>query len=90
MASAGVVPDLLGTGVGEPASAVYAVTPSDTVPPKYITRAMRVGTGGDLAIKSIEGTITIIPDVLSGETLAVRAVMVYATNTTATGIVGYA
>jgi hypothetical protein len=51
---------------------------------------IRVGGAGDLALKSYRGDVTIVPDMLAGETIAVRAVLIYATNTTATGIVGYA
>jgi hypothetical protein len=87
---ASIVPDIRGTGVGQPAEAVWNITPSDTVDLLYVTRAIRVGTAGDLAIKSLRGDVTIIPDMLAGETIACRAVLVYATNTTATGIVGYA
>jgi hypothetical protein len=90
MAVASIVPEILGQGKGEPAEAVFNITPSDTVDLPWVTRAIRVGGAGDLALKSYRGDVTIVPDMLAGETIAVRAVLIYATNTTATGIVGYA
>lgn len=81
---------IVGQGFGQPSSHPFTVTPSDADELQYVTRAIRCGTGGDLAIKSVSGVITVIPDVLSGETVAVMAVKVYSTGTTASGITGYA
>jgi len=80
--------DVTGRGIGQPGSFLFTITPSDTEELQYVTRAVRVGTGGDLAVKTDGGSVVTIPDVLSGETLAIRCVRVYATNTTASGIVG--
>jgi len=82
--------ELIGAGVGQPASYAFLITPSDTVPLNYITRAIRVGGAGDLAVKTLGGSVIIIPSVLAGETIAVRAVLVYNTSTTATAIMGMA
>ena len=81
---------LQGQGSGGPSMFPFTVTPDDSVELRFVTRAIRVGTGGDLAVKSVGGEIVIIPDVLSGETVPVMAVKVYSTGTTASGITGYA
>jgi len=88
MASEPLARDLMGAGVGQPATDLFLITPSDTVLLNYITRAIRVGGAGDLAVKTLGGDVVTIPSVLAGETIAVRAVKVYATNTTATALMG--
>lgn len=81
---------ILGQGHGQPSSHPFTITPNDANELQYVTRAIRVGTGGDLAIKAISGAIVVIPDVLAGETVPVMAVKVYSTATTADGLTGYA
>ena len=89
--SAETVPfDVMGQGQGEPATHAWAITASDTALLRYVTRAIRCGTTGDLSVKTIGGEVVIIPDVVAGEWLPVRAVLVYSTNTTASGITGFA
>ncbi len=46
-------------------------------------RAIRVGTAGDLAIVNASGTSTVIPSLLAGETIRVRASKLLAAGTTA-------
>ncbi len=82
--------EILGQGVGEPAEEVWLVTPSDSVDLRFVTRAIRVGGAGDLAVLTTRNTLTTIPSVLAGETLAIRVRKVYSTNTTATEIMGLA
>ena len=82
--------DFIGPGTGEPARYVWSVTPSDTEDLLRPTRAIRCGGAGDLAVKTITGETVTIPSVVAGETLVIRAVRVYSTNTTATEIVGMA
>ncbi len=82
--------DILGQGLGQPAEFVWLITPSDSDELRFVTRAIRVGTAGDLAVKSASGDTVIIPDVLAGETLAIRVRVVFSTSTTASGIMGYA
>lgn len=82
--------DTIGAGVGQPASFLFLVTPSDTADLQFITRAIRVGGAGDLAVKTVGGSIVVIPSVVAGETLAIRAVTVYDTGTDATEIMGMA
>lgn len=82
--------EILGQGVGEPAEELFLVTPSDSVDLRFVTRAIRVGGAGDLAVLTIRNTLVTIPSVLAGETIPIRARKVYSTNTTATEIMGMA
>ena len=81
---------ILGQGVGEPADELFLVTPSDSVDLRFVTRCIRVGGAGDLAVLTIRNTLVTIPSVLAGEYVTVRARKVYSTNTTATEIMGMA
>lgn len=82
--------DIFGQGIGQPAQHLFLITASDTVELRYVTRAIRVGTAGDMSVKTVGGEVVVIPSVLAGETLAIRAVLVYSTGTTATNIMGLA
>ena len=78
-----------------PAGYVWSVTPSDTDDMSMETRAIRVGTAGDITILAYDpatnklATVT-IPDVVAGEVLMVRTTRVYSTGTTASGFTAYA
>ncbi len=83
-------PRLLGGGIGQPASRLFLITPSDTTVFGFATRAIRVGGAGNLAVRTVEGDVVTIPSVLAGEVVSVEADKVYSTNTTATLIMGMA
>lgn len=76
-----------------PSSVYAAVTPSDTAGSgdlTYVSRAIYVGTGGNLVaitIADAEVTFTAVPD---GTILPIRAKRIKATGTTATNIVSLA
>ncbi|MEY4722116.1 MAG: hypothetical protein RIQ46_1841 [Pseudomonadota bacterium] len=74
-----------------PARACFAVTPSDSGELAVVTKALYVGTGGDLVIMPVDGTDPVtfrnLPD---GGMLDVRVRAVRATGTTATDLVGLA
>lgn len=78
-----------------PPGYVWSVTPSDTVNQPMTTRAVRVTGAGDLAIAAYDPatgnvrSIT-IPSLAAGETVIVRTNRIFATGTTATGIIAYA
>ena len=66
-----------------------SVTPSDTVDlPNGIARALRIGTGGVVAVVDPQGTV-VEYTVVDGEVLDVATKRVNNTNTTATGIVAW-
>lgn len=73
-------------GLESPVSGGAEVTPSDDDDLATVSRYLWVGTGGDVKVTLKDGatiTITNIPD---GQMLPVRVRRVWATNTTATGI----
>lgn len=74
-----------------PALMCYAITPSDTANLPHLTKALYIGEGGDVVLRSAMGeadvTFTNVP---SGYILDVRALAVRATGTTAAAIVGLA
>lgn len=72
-------------------SALYeAVTPSDTVELTNVSRAIYVGTGGNVVAIRQDGVSVTIPSVPSGTILPIRAKRIASTGTTATGIVALA
>lgn len=77
-----------------PALNCKTVTPHDSTNFTFgICKGIRVGTGGDVAVVMFgdgdTGSVTVIPDVLAGETLPVQAIRVNSTGTTATGLTAY-
>lgn len=73
------------TGLESPATRVHQITPNDSADLLVLPRALRVLTGGDLAIRDAAGTDVVIP-VLACEIIPIRVVRVLATGTTATVI----
>ena len=79
----------------DPAGYVFAVTPSDSADLATATRALWVGTGGNVAIHSFDPTtqkvtsvtLTAVPN---GTLLPIVTRRVLSTGTTATGIVALA
>jgi hypothetical protein len=76
------------TRLDSPASSAVAITPSDTVDLANVTRAIYVGTGGDLTVIMRGGQSVTFTAVPQGVMLSVRASRVLATGTTATNLVG--
>ena len=68
----------------------FSVTPHDTNPLPKVTRALYVGTGGNIAIADMRGNEEIYVNVPDGATLFIRATRVLDTDTTADDIVGLA
>lgn len=64
-----------------------AVTPSDNTDLPVVSKALWVGTGGDVRLKGVNGQPVVFVGVPSGFIIPVRASRVYATGTTATDIV---
>jgi len=70
----------------DPASCAFAPTPSDTVEEAVVSRAIYVGTGGDLKVVMWgSGTVTFV-GVPSGTVLPIRVKQVYSTGTTASDL----
>ncbi len=73
--------------LSSPADEAASVTPHDTNDLSKTTRAIYVGSGGDLKVDMAKsGTVTFV-GVPTGTVLPIRAERVYATGTTATSIV---
>jgi hypothetical protein len=73
-------------------SARYAavITPADDTDLANVTRAVYVGTGGDLEVVMVSGGNTVvIPGVPDGAFLPISVSRIRDENTTATGIVAF-
>lgn len=66
------------------------VTPNDTTGLSYSTRALYVGTAGNLNVSAYDDkdTPTLFVNVAAGTTLDIAVSKVYSTGTTASNIVG--
>lgn len=74
-------------GLSDPADNAAAVTPNDSADLTTTARALYIGVGGDLKVTLIgSGTIT-FQSYPSGQWLPCRVSRVFASGTTATGIV---
>ncbi len=73
-----------------PASTGFAIVPSNDTELAEATRALYVGSGGDLAVTMLSGATVVLTGVAAGSLLPLRVVRVRATGTTAGAIVGLA
>lgn len=74
-----------------PSSHPLAITPSDTVPLVATPKALYIGTGGTVVLRTASGAADVtFRNLASGQILPVRAQFVRATGTTATDIVALA
>jgi hypothetical protein len=69
-----------------PASSGFAVTPSDTDGLAESSRALYVGSGGNLAVRMLSGEVLNLSNVPAGALLPLRVTAVLATGTTAGSI----
>jgi len=68
---------------------LFAITPG-AADLDRVTKAVYIGTGGNIELQAIGDTASVIMKVSDGQIIPVRARKVIATGTTATGIVGMA
>lgn len=74
-----------------PSSHPLAITPSNTVPLAATPKALYIGTGGTLVLRTASGAADVtFKNLASGQILPVRAQFVRATGTTAADIVALA
>lgn len=71
-----------------PASSGFTITPSDGSDLTETTRALYVGTAGNLAVQMLTGETLTLSGVPAGSFLPLRVNRVLATGTTAAAIVG--
>jgi len=77
------------TGLDSPARNAAAITPSDETPLANTTRAIYIGTGGDLSVVMQSGGLAVtFPGVPDGSILPVCVDQVNSTGTTASDLVG--
>ena len=69
-----------------PARRAVAVTPADDTPLVQVTRAIYVGTTGDLAVEMADGDDVVFAAVPGGTLLPVRVARILATGTSAGAI----
>lgn len=74
-----------------PARLVFSIQPSDSEDLPRTTKALYVGSGGDVALKAVDSeTDVVLRNVVSGTVLAVRIDAIRETGTTASDLVGLA
>lgn len=77
--------------VTAPSTAPFAIVPDDTAPVPQVPKGIYVGTGGHVVVRGVNGTTDVtyrnLPD---ASYIAVRALYVRATGTTAGDLVGEA
>jgi hypothetical protein len=71
-----------------PSAHGFSVAPSDSLNFAEPTRALYVGSGGNIAVVMLSGAVLTLANVMSGALLPVRVKRVNATDTTAAQIVG--
>jgi hypothetical protein len=77
-----------GQGQGEPFRCAFQITPSDSLELPYVTRAIYVGVGGDMAGVTDTGDSAIFVGMQTGTILPGCFRQVKVTGTTAASLVG--
>lgn len=80
--------DSLSPSLSSPAINGQTIAPSNSNLLTNVTRAIYVGSVGDVAIEFVSGAQVTLQAVPSGTILPVRAQKVLSSNTTATGLIG--
>jgi len=75
-------------GLTSPATGAVMLTPSDTVALNSVSRAVYVGSAGDLRVTMLSGDVVLLSNVAPGMIYPLRVTHVMATGTTAGGLVG--
>ncbi len=76
------------TGLTSPAVNAADIVPSDAAALPFSTRAIYVGSTGNLRIQLVTGDLVTLTNVQAGSFYPVRVAQVMATGTTAGGLVG--
>lgn len=71
-----------------PPEAAAALVPHDAADLPHATRALYVGTGGDLVVAFLSGDVVRLANVQAGALLPMRVTRVLATGTTAGDLIG--
>lgn len=71
-----------------PPEHAVVIQPQDGVDLSVVTRALYVGTSGDVAVRMLDGAVVTLANVPGGSMLPLRVDRVLATGTTAGAILG--
>lgn len=76
------------TGLTSPGIDALPVAPNDTVPLAHVTRALYVGVSGDVRVELLSGAVATFQSMQAGGIYPLRVSRVFATGTTASGLIG--
>ncbi len=76
------------TSLTSPAVGADLIVPNDTVALPKSTRAIYVGSAGNLRVQFVSGDVVTLSNVQAGVIYPLRAALVLATGTTAGGLLG--
>lgn len=79
---------ILATGLTAPAAGAFPITPDDAQDLSQVSRALYVGVSGDVVVVMKSGDEITFVNAQAGSVLAVRAMRVKASGTTAQDLVG--
>ena len=71
-----------------PPEEAAAIAPDDAADLAFATRALYVGTGGDVRLRMLGGGEVALTNLASGSLIPIRAIKVFATGTNANGLIG--
>ncbi len=71
-----------------PAEDAVEILPDDGAPLGFATRALFVGGAGDARVRMIGGAVVTFTNLPAGSLIPLRVVQVFATGTSATGLIG--
>jgi hypothetical protein len=77
-----------GRGLTSPPEHAAAIAPDDGTDLGHVTRALYVGSGGDLTVRMLGGGVVTLAGVAGGTLVPLRVTRVLASGTTAGAIVG--
>lgn len=78
--------DSIGSAIG-PASMLRSIAPHDTNELEYVTTGIMAGGAGNISVVAAGDTDPVVVPIAAGQLLPIRARIIRATGTTATGIV---
>ena len=73
---------------GTPGAGAFVIAPNDTADLPFVTRAIYVGTGGDIRAQMLDGEPVTFVAVPQGTVLPVQITRLFATGTTASDLIG--
>lgn len=76
------------TGLTAPASAGQALVADDIQPLASVTRAIYVGSGGDMRVTLLSGDVITLKSTVAGTVYPLRITHLHSTGTTASDVVG--